>query len=216
MSSTDKQAIKHILKLRDLFKVQTFVETGTFKGVNAELHSKHFESVLTCEINEKYCDYAREKLKGIKNITLIRESSPEFLKRITNEGIVMFYLDAHFYNPHLPKDKRFVILNELDALKKFKNCIIIIHDFDNGLGHITYDGQPLNFDLVKDKLKRVNKNFHFYTNELASCDIKKLEEAEDMDEFDNLKYVWSKPEKTYRGILYCVPKKINVGGLKEL
>ena len=129
---------------------------------------------------------------------------------------VIFYLDAHFYDPTLPKDKRFVVLDELKALKNFKNCVIAIHDFSNNLGHITYDEQPLNLELLEKDLKEVNKNFHFYTNTLASCDIIKMSDITDIDMVDNMEYLYSAPEKTYRGLLYCTPTELSKKELKKL
>ena len=121
------------------------------------------------------------------------------------------------------------MLDELRILKGMKKAIIIIHDFDNGLGHITYDGVSLDMNLLRKDLLKVNPNFKFYTNELSSCDILTLKELDDkhfekgMDDFtnyqdmkENLEYAWSKPEKTYRGILYCLLKKVNIEGLKEI
>ena len=94
------------------------------------------------------------------------------------------------------------------------------------MGHITYDGQPLNMDLLKEDLLRVNPNFKFYTNELSSCDILKEKDAiirmangkpiYDDDMLSNLRYVWSSPEKTYRGILYCLPDDVNIKGLRKI
>ena len=164
MSWTDLESIECIKKLRDIFKVKYFIETGTHMGINAKLHSKNFETVITCELNEEYYKKGRDNLRGIKNVIHLNESSPRFLKRTLNINIPIYYLDAHFYDRNLPKNKRFVLLDELKSLKGKKDCIIIIHDFDNNLGHITYDGQPLNFALLSKSLKNVNNNFKFYTN----------------------------------------------------
>ena len=216
MSWTDKKSLEVINKIRDYFQVDEFIETGTFKGINAKLQSKNFKRVFTCEKEEKYFDIAYDKLKDCNNIGLYLQDSSKFLKKFTPNGKNrIFYLDAHFYDKNLKQ--KFVVIDELRALKGFGDCIIIIHDFDNGLGHINYDGQPLNLRLIYKYLMEVNKNFKIYTNELSGCDIKKLEEANDWDEFENLKYAWSKPEKTYRGILYVVPKRLpDDFGLKEI
>ena len=216
MSWTDKQSIRTICKLRDRFNVSTFVETGAFMGVNAELHSQNFHYVYTCEKVPKYAEKARERLKKYPNVFLSEKPSPDFIrdfltkyKEENRNDILIFYLDAHFYDPLLPKDQRFVVLDELRELKNFLNGIIIIHDFDNNLGHITYDGQPLNLDLINEELFKINPNFSLYTNELSTCDIMKPEETSDPLIKDNLEYAWSKPEKTFRGILYCIPEEID-------
>ncbi|MHA1876745.1 MAG: hypothetical protein ACTSUC_09915 [Promethearchaeota archaeon] len=223
MSWTDKASIKHINKIKDIFNINQLVETGTYKGVNAELHSKNFSKVITCEIMDEYIKEANKRLKNLDNVSLFKLRSPIFLeqfiekyKKENREDFVFFYLDAHFYDPSLKPEDRFVIIKELESLKGFDKAILCIHDFDNNLGHITYDGQPLNLELIKDKLLNINPNFKFYTNELSSCDIMKKSETEDMIMLDALNYVWSSPEKTYRGILYCVPIKINIKGLREI
>jgi len=222
MSWTDKASINHIKKLRDLFNIKTFVETGTFRGINARLQSNIFDKVITCESNDKYYEEAFKKLKKIKNVMLIKEDSKEFLKRFTHDELIIFYLDAHFYDPDALN--KFIVLDELESLEFRQNSIIVIHDFDNNLGHITYDGQPLNFELLKKKLLKVNPHFKFYTNELKSCDIVKPTRTDiaqaglkyDNDTLDNLQYAWTKPEKTYRGFLYAIPEEVEIDGLKRI
>lgn len=231
MSWTDRKSTEIILKLRDQFKVDTFYETGTYKGVNIKYYAPHFDNLWSCEINPSYISYAIEKVNSLPNlghVHLIKKVSPLALKhfvKMYNEDkrtdIVLFYLDAHFYDPTIPKRDRFVVLQELQALKGFSNCIIVIHDFANGLfGHITYDGQPLNLELLKDDLLKVNKNFKFYTNtecdivnkeKIASGQFNNLELDEEM--ISTLDFIWSKPEKTYRGILYAVPEEVTIDGL---
>lgn len=226
MSWTDKKAVEQIKKLKDKFNIKTLVETGTFKGINARLHSSNFDEVLTCEIMEEYFSSASEKLKDYQNVKIFKKSSPDFLKEFVEEynkknrtDFILFYLDAHFYNPSLPPEKRFVVLDELKALKGFKNAVILIHDFDNGLGHITYDGRPLNLDILKNNLMDVNPDFRLYTNDLDSCDIvkpnlKDIKEAGlvlDEETLDNLEYAWSSPRLTYRGILYAIPEELGEG-----
>jgi len=222
MSWTDKKSIEHIKKIRDEFDIREFVETGTFKGINAEVQSKNFQKVLTCEIVPEYLKAADKRLKKCKNVRIFKKNSPEFLKQYIERDFkkdrkdtIFIYLDAHFYDPKLDPKDRFIILKELESLKGFKNCVICIHDFDNNLGHITYDGQSLNMELLRESLYNVNPNFHFYTNELSSCEIMKVKEATDEEMKDNLQYAWMKPEKTFRGILYCTPFPIEIEGLRE-
>jgi hypothetical protein len=208
MSWTDKSAIEVIKFLRDKFKIGVLIETGTFMGINAELHSKNFKLVLTCESVEDYYNKSFERLYKCLNVFLVKEHSPRVLKLTKLCKKVIYYLDAHFYNPKLPKNKRFVVLDELKTLKGKKDCIIIIHDFDNGLGHCVYDGIRLGMNILRNPLKQVNPNFHLYTNRLESCDIMKPEETDDPVMKDNLIYAWKTPRLTYRGILYYLPKRL--------
>ena len=230
MSWTDKGAVKVIKFLRDKYKITTLVETGAFKGINARLHSKNFNLVITCENNHAYYEEAKENLKYDKNkpikyqkVILVNEDSPEFLKKLSL-GKYIFYLDAHFYNPDVLEEDRFVVKKELENMKKFKDSVIIIHDFDNGMGHIIYDGISLNMDLLKSRLLKINKDLFFYTNTLEGCepvkpiadDIRDAGLIVDFDTLDCINYAWLAPKLTYRGYLYCLPTKLNENELNQL
>lgn len=224
MSWTDQQSVNVIKYLRDKYAISTLIETGSFKGINARLHSKNFNLVMTCEKHNAYYEEAKENLKDYSNVIIKKEDSPDFVKRLSINPYI-FYLDAHFYDPSLPTGKeKFVVLKELKNMKKFKNSIIIIHDVNNGLGHITYDGMDLNIELLEKSLKRINKRFHFYTNTLEGCNVVKNNAAAirkagltvDYDTLDNLDYAWSSPRLTYRGFLYCLPDALSAKELKKL
>ena len=224
MSWTDKKAIETIKKLRDRFNVKILVETGTFRGVNTEVHANNFEQILTFEAVSEYYYEAKHRLKMYENVTVMLEDSAHGLERIKQTlqhgPIPFFYLDAHFYDPKLPLEKRWVVVNELKALEGFGPCVIAIHDFKcNGLGHLIYDGQPLDFEFIEPYISKVNPNFHYYFNNKNGCDILTQERivANEIpnlrcDEYvaDNIKYAWSNPSKTYRGILYAVPETLDL------
>ena len=225
MSWIDKKSIEQVLKLRDKFHISTYIETGTFKGINAKFHAQNFKEVLTCDIGEEYLKKAREKLKSYKNVFIYKQPSPDFLKsfveRYNREGrkdIVLLYLDAHFYDPALPPEEKWVVKRELKALAGFKNCVIYIHDFDcQGLGHCSYGGEHLDLELVKDDLLRVNPNFHLYTNSRELCDIYDEKTIADVpgitldeDTLDNMRFAHSAERSTYRGILYASPAELDL------
>lgn len=216
MSWTDNKSIRVIKFLRDKYKIENFIETGTYVGVNAALHSKNFNTVYTIEKVEEFYDKACKRLDKYENVLQGFGNSIDYLKYIKTYKDSIIYLDAHFYDPKMPKGKgKFVILDELKSLKGY-NGPIVIHDFDNGLGHIVYDGISLDMDLLRPGLKKVNSNFYFYTNELSSCDIVKLNRISikeaglpyDKEVRENLKYAWKEPRLTFRGILYCLPTRL--------
>jgi len=218
MSWIDRNAVKTITRLGREFCVKDFIETGTFKGINAEVMSRHFR-VTTVEVNEEYYREAQIRLKDKRNVNMVLMDSAEFLRRFVEEykaegrvDNVLFYLDAHFYNP---KGPRWQVLRELEALRGFNKGIIVIHDFDNGLGHCIYDGERLGMNILKKPLKRVNKDFRFYTNRLEDCDIMGVSEATDPIMRDNLVYAHKTPRLTYRGILYAIPGEVK-WDLKQL
>ena len=221
----DKKSIEQILKIRDQFQISTFLETGTFKGVNAKFHALNFKQVLTCDISDEYLAKARQRLEDTPNVVIDKRSSPDFLKSFIEgyrkqgrNDIVFIYLDAHFYDPSLPPDEKWVVVNELKALAGFERCVICIHDFDcEGLGHCCYDGEPLGFPLIGEHIRKVNPNFYYYTNARAFCEI--YDEASikgvpgitlDEETIDNIRYAHSAERLTYRGILYATPEELDL------
>jgi hypothetical protein len=228
MSWTDKKSIEQFKKLRDYYRIKTFIETGTFKGVNAAVHANNFNTVITCELTEEYYWQAKKKLFPYTNVHIVLNSSPVFLNKIKpflmGVETIFIYLDAHFYNPNLPPEERWVVIKELQALEGLDNCVIVIHDFDcNGLGHLVYDGQDLNLKLLLPYLSNINKDFHYYGNTKETCDIMTKERVSrgeipnltlDDVTINNLDYAWTHESKTYRGILYCTPTKLDLNNFE--
>jgi hypothetical protein len=222
VSWTDKNSLRNINQLKEDFGIKTFVETGTFRGVNAKVQSFNFDSVITCELLPDYYLLGLSRLSGVTNVVPVCMSSPFFLKSFIKiaKSPNIFYLDAHFYDASLPKEKRFLIKEELKSLSGCKDSIIVIHDFDNGeLGCLEYDGIKMGMNVVGGLLKEVNPNFYYYTNKKEHCDIITKEDVikgsilgVDNDEYvlDTVKFIWSNPIKTYRGFLYCVPRELNL------
>ncbi len=225
----DKTSIKQMFYIRDKYNINTFLETGTFKGVNVRFHSFHWGKVLSCDICDEYLNIAKEYNKDRKNIVIKKQSSPDFLKEFIKkyndnkrDDIVFMFLDAHFYNPSFSVDKKWVVVNELKVLEGFKNCVICIHDFDcNGLGHCCYDGERLDFNLISKLINKVNPNFHFYINKKEFCDIYDEESIKNVKEIilddnvlDSVRNTNSCDRLKYRGILYCVPTELDLNSFQ--
>mgnify|MGYP001562927787 CR=1 FL=1 len=212
---TDKTARKTIIKLQQDFSIQTVIETGTYKGANAEWLRSVFPFVYTVEINLDYCKIAEDRLihSGFTNWQIVHDDSPSFLSQmVKNNGFYFFYLDAHFYDPS--RKQKWVVIDELKALEGFGDCIIAIHDFDNGVfDHLIYDGEHLGWNVVHEHIRNVNPNFFYYTN--TECDIYTEETIEGLtvDEtiLDNLRRYKGKDK---RGILYAVPRELDLSKYK--
>lgn len=217
----DLRATHNTILIKDIYKVSTFVETGTFRGVNLKFWASYFNNVIGCELNPEYYAITKDRLDHTYNkinYQLINKSSPDFLSEYIKQyrqdkrtDYVIFYLDAHFYDSKLPN--KFVVLDELDALYDFDKAIIIIHDFDvSGLGHIEYDGISLNFDLVKDALNSVNPEFDYYRNTRERSDVHNLDSIKycfgldaDADTIETINY-HQEDRLKHRGLLYCLPR----------
>lgn len=227
MSWLDIKSLEQMKKLRDLFDIKTFIETGTWKGNGAQVQSRNFDTVLTIEVVPEYYWKAKNYLYRYTNVFPILGDSPSVLRKLKPilkcAGTTMFFLDAHFYDASLPIKDRWVILQELQALEGWDDCVITIHDFNcNGLGGLCYDNQPLNFEFVEEYLFRINPNFNYYFNDLNGCEIITKEMVLDgmvpeltLDDnvSETLDFVWSLPNthiRSHRGILYATPKPIDL------
>ncbi|KKM94710.1 hypothetical protein LCGC14_1195600 [marine sediment metagenome] len=227
MSWTDKIATAQILKLKEEFGITTAVATGTFIGADTDLYAQHFDEVYTMDINEESLKIARARLRKYDNITFCHMNSYEFIKYFIESynlfkstDIVYFYLDAHFFDPGL-KDK-WVVIKELQALKNFRNCVIVIHDYDcEGLGHLIYGGEHFGWNVVGKYIQKVNPDFHYYYN--SECDIYTEESIYDspftVDDYllDGIRHTNSSDVKRYRGMLFAVPRELDLSkyNLKE-
>lgn len=219
----DKYAIETTLKLKNEFNINCFIETGTFYGVGAELYSKYFDDVFTCEINKNNYDIAHRRLVNYcNNISIVLDNSHNFLKIINNayqnsknKPFLFFFLDAHC------KNDLWTVAKELQSLENLNNCIIAIHDFDcSGLGHLIYDNQHCNWGVIRDAIYKVNPKFEYYCNTRSFCDIYNKKTIYELpihiDEYvlDMLNYSESLNEKKYRGILYAIPREIDLTNYK--
>lgn len=215
MSWTDKVARETIRKLQKEFHIKIAMETGTYKGVNAEWLSKHFSRVVTIEKDAEYCKIAQERLGHLrrKNWEIVHNQSAQFLRwMIRTAGVYFLYLDAHFYDSS--QKQKWVVVDELKALHGFGDCVICIHDFDNGVfDHLVYDGEPLGWNVIGEHIKKVNPNFFYYTN--TECEPYTVDTIDEVtiDEvvLDNLRRYKGKDS---RGILYAVPRELDLNKYK--
>lgn len=185
----DKFISHTFLTLRDLFKIDTVIETGTYEGDTAGFLFENFKTVYTIEGHKQNYDFSLYRLNSLKLYpNVIFGKSEEVLKdliidkNITSKSI--FFLDAHWWDCPLQK--------ELDIIAECKiKPIIAIHDFvvpnSTTLGYDVYGDQPFNFEWLKphfDKIYDGQYNY-WYNNDTLS-------------------------EGAKRGIIYLVPTNYGV------
>lgn len=228
----DQDATEVGEKLRDEFGITTFIESGTYRGVNLRFWSYRFNFVFGVEVDSQNYWQSSQKLDGRPNVELICQDSSRFLSEFVanyyqdrRTDIVLIYLDAHFYSGKKTKEGRWVVLRELKALNGFKNCVLVIHDFNcQDLYGLVYDGEPLNFALVKDELAKINPDFSYYNNIREYCNPHTKESIIGVEGIDpdavtleTISYHRTARLK-YRGILYCTPSALDLRDftLKEI
>tara|TARA_B100001996_G_C18659127_1_gene592383 strand:- start:119 stop:859 length:741 start_codon:yes stop_codon:yes gene_type:complete len=131
-------------KLSGLNKTKTYIETGTYYGLNLEEVLNEYRTIYSIEIEKKWIEYNKKKFEGKKNIKLIQGDSslklPELCFEIKDE--VTFFLDAHYSGEGTGyKEKISPIIEELESIfnRKNKNDIVIIDD-SRLFGKITVEG----------------------------------------------------------------------------
>jgi hypothetical protein len=139
----DPQLHRFIRKLRDDFRLQNFVETGTYEGETALAMSLLFDHVFTCDVK----DWPRPvDFYFADHLVYETKSSPDFLRAHLSEirSRSLFFLDAH-WGPYWPlRDELQIIYSQCEK------PVVVIDDFDagNGLAFDAYGAQKLDFDHI--------------------------------------------------------------------
>jgi hypothetical protein len=139
----DPELHRTIRKLRDDFRAQNFVETGTYEGETALAMSLLFDRVFTCDVK----DWPRPvDFYFADNLIYETKSSPDFLRahltEIRNQSL--FFLDAHWGAYWPLRDELQIIYSQCEK------PVVIIDDFDagNGLCFDAYGAQKLDFEYL--------------------------------------------------------------------
>lgn len=87
-----------ILNLANRYRLQTFVETGTYQGGTTLWASQHFSSVITIEKSKSMFEAALEKFKSTPNVKCLYGDSRSQLKTIVESisSPAIFWLDSHW------------------------------------------------------------------------------------------------------------------------
>lgn len=147
--------------LKRNYKIDTVVETGTFKGGTTVLFSCLFNQVHTIEIEPNTYNNAKKLLSPYSNVQCHFGSSEVVLDNLLpglKQKPILLYLDAH-WNEHWP------LLNELEAISKTHkdNCIIVIDDFKvPNRPDIPYDHYGIHecsYEYIKEALDKVYSSY---------------------------------------------------------
>jgi hypothetical protein len=120
-----------VIFLKKHFNINTFVETGTFRGDSAAWAAQHFEQVYTIEAHAPLWEAAQNRYSSLSNITFIHGSSPERLRILLPKlDNALFWLDAHWCGKTAGEDDECPLLAELEAIRerKIANPVILIDD----------------------------------------------------------------------------------------
>lgn len=120
----------HIKNIRDVFALNTLIETGTYLGAMVVAQQNNFKSIYTIEVSEKIYKEVSQNLKHIKHAQFILGDSGEVLKTIMPniKESALFWLDGHYSGGITSKgDHNTPIYKELNEIfnAPFQHAILI-------------------------------------------------------------------------------------------
>ena len=163
-----------INQLKNEYKIDAAVETGTFFGATTHFFSLHFDQVHTIEASENFYYKAKDHLKFCPNVHCHFGSSEKVFSKILPplaDKRVLFYLDAHtdFFIAQKGGYHYWPILEELEEISKTHkdNCIVVIDDFyvPNTDIHGCLDSHgnnELSHELIRHKLMKIFTGYTFH------------------------------------------------------
>lgn len=90
---------KLMIFFKDHLKIDTFVETGTFKGDTLKIAAKHFSDCYSVELSAELYARVADQFKLIDGVDLRQGDSVDFLREYRSKLAgtpVLFWLDAHW------------------------------------------------------------------------------------------------------------------------
>jgi len=120
-----------VLRLKQAFSIDMFIETGTFKGHSTSWAAAHFPSVISIEAGQKLYQEAMEQYAHHKNIEFICGDGPAELAKIVPQlhEPAVFWLDSHWCGEDSCKlDIECPLIQELEALATSKTAHFILID----------------------------------------------------------------------------------------
>ncbi len=115
-----------------LFKLNVFVEGGTYKGDTARNMSRLFEKVYTIEKSDVMYEIAKQNLKNNLNVILLKGDTREYIPKILDDNDnILFWLDSHWSGGDTyGEGDECPLIEELKIIFQYKdrNYIILIDD----------------------------------------------------------------------------------------
>jgi hypothetical protein len=151
LDASDAYKRQEMKRYQARYGLETFVETGTFRGDTVEAMRYTFKEVYSIELDRGYYESLQRRFTGVANVHLLYGDSavilPELLGAISKTN-TLFWLDAHAGNPiratTTPEQNYrglvgvgkydFSGLPELEYLlgQGLSNCVIMVDDIVAG------------------------------------------------------------------------------------
>lgn len=143
LSAPHGAKIREILKLKNKYQLETFIETGTYLGDTIDSVVNQFDKIYSIELDKKLYRRAKRLFAKDKNVKLIFGDSGIKIRKILTEikEPALFWLDAHYSGTGTAREKKdSPVSQELRVIlnHKIKNHIILIDDARLFIGQNSY------------------------------------------------------------------------------
>ena len=158
-----------VLNLVKNNNVKNFVETGTYKGNSSFWAAKHFDNVFTIELNKELYEETSSRKDAPKNITFLQGNSKDVLPELVNtlDGQSIFWLDGHWCMGAGGKEDECPLMNELMAISKTKDSIILIDDARCFLGPLPPPHNANDWPRIDEIFSLIRNYFPDYTSTIV-------------------------------------------------
>ncbi|MEM4197125.1 MAG: hypothetical protein QXV64_03345 [Candidatus Anstonellaceae archaeon] len=141
--------------------LDVLVEGGTYLGSTAKKMSKSFRKVYTIEKSDVMFDKAKENLKDIANVTMLKGDTRENLKEILDKNDnILFWLDSHWSGGDTyGEEDECPLIEELEIIFEYpKNYVILIDDARLFLAPPPYPHKFQNWPSLTNIMKTLPEN----------------------------------------------------------
>lgn len=113
------------------YGIDTFIETGTFRGAMVQAAKDVFKQVYSIELDPTLYIEARQKFESFPNVHIVNGNSADILKHLC--GVIqeptLFWLDAHYSGEGTARGEEDTpILDELHAIGRRSQADVILID----------------------------------------------------------------------------------------
>lgn len=159
---------KLAITLRDFAKLDTFVETGTYKGWSSVWANANFKKVYTIEGWKEYYDRTSAIHQDKPNINFIfgdsRKQLPEILKMLDKPALL--WLDAHYLGDSVKSGGTSGECPIMDELEAVNRCgirhYIMIDDYHLFMGQLNQGSDKKQWPTAEQVFAKIREGFPDY------------------------------------------------------
>lgn len=160
-----EEKMKILLKYIQKFKLDIFIETGTYLGQTVDRLENNFDEVYSIELDKKLFKNAKKLFSDNKRINILQGDSAVVINKIVKKvkSPTLFWLDAHYSGGITAKGKKNTpVLKELTVIAKNmpKGSVVLIDDAREFTGN---SGYP-KLEVIKKFVEKKMPKYKMYTD----------------------------------------------------